>query len=101
MFCYCNLFVTFIMLSFQEVSLQGHWKFAVFWHVARNVVIQDSGRSSRLGEFRTLDRYIELPALCCQCSTLSCPLDVSAWFAFKHNDDADLIDECLLMCLTI
>ena len=43
-------------LSLQEISLQGHWKFAVFWHVARNVVIQDSGRSSRLGEFRTLDR---------------------------------------------
>ena len=41
----------------QEVSLTAHWKFAVFWHMARDVVIQDSGRSPRLGEVRTLDRY--------------------------------------------
>ena len=56
MFVILIFFGGFTILSFQELSLQGHWKFAVFWHVARNVVIQDSGRSSRLGEFRTLDR---------------------------------------------
>lgn len=85
----------------KEVSLQGHWKFAVFWHVARNVVIQDSGRSSRLGEFRTLDRALFIMLDSLENDEPEIRVLTQHWLAhaLQHGDLGRIIDPLLLLLL--
>lgn len=85
----------------KEVSLQGHWKFAVFWHVARNVIVQDSGRSSRLGEFRTLDRALFIMLDSLQNKEPEIRVITQHWLAhaLQHGDLGRILDPILLLLL--
>lgn len=85
----------------KEICLLGHWKFAVFWHVARNVVIQDSGRSSRLGEFRTLDRALFIMLDSLQSEEPEIRVITQHWLAhaLQHGDLGRIIDPLLLLLL--
>ncbi|XP_048577556.1 protein dopey-1 isoform X2 [Nematostella vectensis] len=85
----------------KEACLVGHWKFAVFWHISRNVVVQDSGRTSRLGDVRPLDRALFLMLDGLESSEPEIRVVTKQWLthALQQGDLGRLVDPLLLLLL--
>ncbi|KAK3711633.1 hypothetical protein QZH41_014061 [Actinostola sp. cb2023] len=101
MISHVNLNVIEKSCIYKESRLDNHWKFAIFWHAARNVVIQDSGRTSRLGDPRPLDRalFIMLDGL--ESDDPEIRVLTKQWLAhaLQHDDLGRLLDPLLVLLL--